>query len=33
VYHNPDLDFWALTRYDDVYASMLDPKTFISGEG
>ncbi len=33
VYHNPVMNFWALTRYDDVLAAFLDAKTFISGEG
>lgn len=33
VYYNPQLDFYAITRYDDVHAAMLDPATFISGEG
>jgi cytochrome P450 len=33
VYHNPAMNFWALTRYDDVLAAFLDTKTFISGEG
>ena len=33
VYHNPAMNFWALTRYDDVLAAFLDKETFISGEG
>lgn len=33
VYHNRELNFYALTRYDDVLAAFLDPETFISGNG
>jgi cytochrome P450 len=33
VYHNPDLGFWALSRYDDVLAAHLDHATFISSKG
>lgn len=33
VYYNPELNFYALTRYDDVLAAFLDPATFISGNG
>jgi cytochrome P450 len=33
VYFNPELNFYALTRYDDVLAAFLDAKTFISGQG
>jgi cytochrome P450 len=33
VYYNRKLDFYALTRYDDVLAAFLDPATFISGNG
>jgi cytochrome P450 len=33
IYFNPDMNFWALTRYDDVLAALLDPTTFISGMG
>lgn len=33
VYYNPELNFYALTRYDDVLAAFLDTKTFISGQG
>jgi len=33
VYYNPELDFYAITRYDDVLAAMLDPATYISGHG
>ena len=33
VYHNERLDFWALTRYDDVLAGLLDWETFSSARG
>lgn len=33
VYHNPELDFYALSRYADVLAAHKDPATFISSEG
>jgi cytochrome P450 len=33
VFHNEDFGFYALSRYDDVLAAFLDPKTYISGEG
>ena len=33
VYYNPDRQFWALTRYDDVLAAFRDPVNFISSEG
>ena len=33
VYHNPEMKFWTLSRYDDVCAAHRDPKRFISGEG
>lgn len=33
VYYNPDLNFYALSRYDDILAAFLDTKTYISGEG
>ncbi|HXK22802.1 MAG TPA: cytochrome P450 [Myxococcota bacterium] len=33
VYFNPEFEFYALTRYDDVLAALLDPATFISGMG
>jgi cytochrome P450 len=33
VYFNEAYGFYALTRYDDVLAGLLDPTTFISGEG
>lgn len=33
VYFNSAFNFYALTRYDDVVAAMLDPTTYISGEG
>jgi cytochrome P450 len=33
VYRNPDRDFWALTRYDDVQAAARDWETFSSGDG
>lgn len=33
VYHNPEMNFWALSRYDDVCAAHRDAKRFVSGEG
>jgi cytochrome P450 len=33
VYHNPDLDFWALSRFADVHAAMQDYETYSSAEG
>ncbi len=33
VYYNPDLDFWALSRYADVLAAHKDPVTFDNGHG
>lgn len=33
VYHNPERKFWALSRFDDVYAAHKDPVRFLSGGG
>lgn len=33
VHRNDELDFWALTRFDDVHAAFLDPGTFSSRYG
>ncbi len=33
VYHNPAMNFWALSRYDDVCAAHRDARRFVSGEG
>ncbi|MFA5883099.1 MAG: cytochrome P450 [Acidimicrobiia bacterium] len=33
VYHNPDLGFYALSRYADVLAAHKDPVTFVSSHG
>ena len=33
VYYNEKLDFWALSRYDDVLAGLLDHETFVSSHG
>ncbi len=33
LYYNPDLDFYALSRYDDVNKAVIDHETFISGRG
>ncbi len=33
VYHNEQVGFWALSRYDDVLAASLEPDTFVSGHG
>jgi cytochrome P450 len=33
AYYNRELDFWALSRYDDVRAALLDHETYCSGQG
>jgi hypothetical protein len=33
AYYNPELDFWALSRYDDVIDALHDPATFCSRHG
>jgi cytochrome P450 len=33
VYRNDRYDFWALSRFDDVEAAHMDPKTFSSAHG
>lgn len=33
LYHNPDMGFWALTRFDDVLAGLGDWATFSSAQG
>ena len=33
VYHNAEMNFWTLSRYDDVCAAHRDAKRFVSGEG
>ncbi len=33
AYYNADLDFWALSRYDDVRNALVDHGTFCSGQG
>lgn len=33
VYYNEDVDFWALSRFDDVMSAHLDPATFSSSHG
>lgn len=33
LYHNEQHDFYALSRYDDVNAAVIDHETFISGRG
>ncbi len=33
VYHNPDVGFYALSRFDDVLQAHLDTKRFLSGHG
>jgi cytochrome P450 len=33
VYHNPDLDFWALSRYDDVREAFRAPDVFSNAMG
>jgi len=32
-YHNADLNFWAISRYDDVLAALHDPDTYCSRYG
>jgi len=32
-YYNAELDFWALSRYDDVLAALHDPQTYCSRHG
>ena len=32
-YHNPDLGFWALSRYDDVLSALHDPAAYCSRYG
>ena len=33
LYRNETYDFWALSRFDDVMAASLDPRTFSSAHG
>ena len=33
VYHNAEIGFYALSRFDDVLGAHLDPKTFVSSHG
>ncbi len=33
AYYDDELDFWALSRYDDVRAALLDHETYCSGQG
>ncbi len=33
VYHNPEIGFYALSRFDDVLQAHLDPATFVSSHG
>ena len=33
AYYNAQLDFWALSRYDDVRNALIDHETFCSGQG
>jgi cytochrome P450 len=33
VYHNAEIGFWALSRFDDVLQAHLDPVTYLSGYG
>jgi len=33
VHRNAELDFWTLSRYDDVLAALRDPALYISGKG
>ena len=33
AYYNPELDFWAVSRFDDVLAGLHDPGTYTSNKG
>jgi len=33
VYHNEEVGFWALTRFDDVIRASMEPNRFVSGMG
>ncbi|MFD1539872.1 cytochrome P450 [Nonomuraea guangzhouensis] len=33
IYHNPELNFWALSRYDDVAAALVDSARYSSDHG
>ena len=33
IYYNPQYDFWAVSRHEDVLKVILDPGTYISGRG
>jgi len=33
VFHNAELSFWALSRYDDVKTALVDPETYCSAQG
>jgi cytochrome P450 family 130 len=33
VYYNPERDFYALSRFDDIFRALRDPATFSSAEG
>ncbi len=33
AYHNPKMNFWALSRYDDVSTALLNPDLYISSKG
>ena len=33
VYHNADVDFWALSRHADILAAFKDPKRFSNSHG
>jgi cytochrome P450 len=33
LYYNPQHDFYALSRFEDVERGLVDPKTYISGKG
>ena len=33
AFHHEELDFWALSRFDDVIGALHDPASFCSGEG
>ena len=33
IYYNSKLDFWAVSRHEDILKVLLDPETYISGRG
>ena len=33
LHYNPELRFWTLSRYQDVFAALNDPELYCSGQG